>query len=121
MFQAHGLLYHLTLGLRLTKRKKIPVVVIAGGSRLVTRGWTPASGIKFEGGFGFQISGFDFGFRVSGFGFRVSGFGFRFRVSGFGFRVSVSGFGFRILGSGFRFSNLSFGFRVSGFGFGFGV
>ena len=46
--------------------------------------------------FGFWVSGFRPGFRVSGWAsFRVSGFRLCFRVSGFRFRVSVPDFGLR--------------------------
>ena len=97
VFKAHRLLYHLTLGVAVIKKKKkfqISGVEVPG---LVFR----VSRFRVAG-FGFQVSGF--GFRVSSLGFRALGFRFRglppcaaaaggvgvyglwFRVSGFGFQ-----------------------------------
>ena len=46
--------------------------------------------VGFESGFGFEVTGFGFGFKkiemdsdLSGFGFEVSGFGSGFKMSGF--------------------------------------
>jgi len=89
VFEAHRLVYHSTLGLRVIKRERF-------------------------GGFWSQVSGFGFrveGFRVTGCGFRVSGI--RFRV--LGVRCQGSGSGYPMLyGSHCR---VSFGFRISSFGF----
>jgi len=137
VFQAHRLVYHSTLGLKVIKKKKKDVSF--------------AFFILDKTGTGFGVSGC--GIRVSGFGIRDPGSGFRdpgsrFQVPGFGVRdqrqqcefggrthhktaqdwdldpqtfptLRVSGFWFLVSVFGFRVSCVvfrvpSFGFRVSG-------
>ena len=77
VFEAHRLLYHSTLGLRVIKKKEKKMSFTVQGS-------------------GFRVQGS--GSRVRGSGFRVQGAGCRVQGSG----SRVRGSGFRVQGSGFR-------------------